>query len=646
VVAISFVILLLVLATTSQGAFSISHWAPLALFTLAILIGAWAARGRAAAFSTGSRVALVSIWGLAAWSLLSMLWASSSADAWIAADRTILYAALFTLPFAFSLPRTSLAAAGWSLSAGISVVALYTLGHLLVDGSSLFLAGRLNAPVNYRNATALLFALPVWPLVIATAARPYRRGVRAAAFALATLCLGLAFLTQSRGIVIGLLAGGAVALCLGPDRVRRAWVALLAVGGVALASPWLLRPYHAFQNGRLAHIPHEITVAALALLVLTIVAFLVGMLLAVFDNGLRAHSAQMRTLRPAARIALAAVVLVGVVGGLAAIGNPITYAQRKWDEFRNLQASTNTASTRLLSVGGQRYDLWRVAVKEFRAHPLQGVGADNYAFGYYRYRATNRNLNDPHSLLFALLGEEGVVGIVLFAAFLIGIALALRRGWRTLPVGFRRHAVAPAAAGVVLIGQSLVDWIWLIPGLTAVGLLSLALSTAMADSGTAERPREADASPSRRGWASAARYLWLGVLTVAALSVLALFISDAYVQRARSLINNPVAELSAARTASTFDPWSVTPHYLEASALETMGRRSLAHRQLLDALSLEPGNFATLGVLGDFEARRGNFAAAQAYYRRALALNPLDAGLRQLARIHRVLRRGRPSGTG
>jgi hypothetical protein len=39
----------------------------------------------------------------------------------------------------------------------------------------------------------------------------------------------------------------------------------------------------------------------------------------------------------------------------------------------------------------------------------------------------------------------------------------------------------------------------------------------------------------------------------------------------------------------------------------------------------------TLGLLGDLETRAGRRAAARSYYRRALALNPRDAGLQQLA---------------
>jgi hypothetical protein len=625
-VAVAFVLLLLVLATTSQGAFAISRWAPLALFALAVLIGAVAARGRLVFDSLAARLMLAGIWGLAAWSMLSMLWASSSGDAFTAADRGILYAAIATLPFALPLPRRSLAAAGWATAAGIGAVAVYVLIRLVVDGAPLFLAGRLNGPVDYRNATALLFALPVWPAVIAASARSYRRGVRAAALALATLCLGLAFLTQSRGILLGLACGGVVALALGPDRVRRAWIGGLAIGGVAIASPWLLRPFHGFDGGRGIATAHQIGVAGDALAVVTLAAFGVGMAIALFDNGLRANTVSMRHVRRAARIGLALVAAVLVIGAALAIGNPVTYLSHKWDQFRSLNSTTPT-TTRLLTVGGQRYDLWRVALKEFDGAPVLGVGADNYSFGYYRDRATNRNLNDPHSLVFALLSEDGIVGVGLFALFLGGIAAVMSRGWRRLGARERRPAVAAAAAGAVMIGQSTVDWIWLIPGLTAIGIFSLSVAAAQVAAGRGA----ADPPPrSRRG---PVRPLVLGSLLAAAVAVLALLLSDAYTQQARSVIGNPPAELSAARTASALDPWSVTPHYLEASATETLGNRPAAYRQLRDALSLEPANSATFGVLGDFEARGGDYAAARMYYRRALALNPLDTGLQQLARI-------------
>ncbi len=632
-VAAAFLLLVLLLATTSQGAFATSRWAPLCLFALAVLTGSLVARGGLALRSRAVSVALGGLWGLAAWAMLSMLWAESSGDAFAAADRMVLYSAIATLPFALPLSRRSLAVAGWSMTAGIGVIAVYVLVRLLLDGSPLFLAGRLNAPIDYRNATALLFALPVWPLVIATAGRRYRRILRAASLSVAALCLGLAFLTQSRGILIGLVAGGCLALTLGPDRVRRAWVSVVIVASVAVASPWLLRPFHAFDGGSGQVTTHEITVAAWALAALAAAGFAVGLAIALFDAGLRTDSPQVRLVRRAARLALAGGVVVVVIAAGVAIGNPVTYVHRKWDQFTSLSYSTPT-TTRLLTVGGQRYDLWRVAVKEFESAPLLGVGAENYSFGYYVRRATDRNLSDPHSLLFALLSENGIIGVLLFAGFLGGIFAALRAGWAKLNAAARCDAIAMAATGVVLLGQSAVDWIWLIPGLTAIGVFALSAAAAQATAANTAVPTGPAQRRGRpRGPAALGHAIAVGALVGAIICVLGLFVSNAYIQRARTADDDPPVELSSAKVAATFDPWSVTPHYLEASAYESMGNRSSAYRQLKQALALEPSNPATLGVLGDFDARGDHLAAARSYYRRALALDPLDTGLQQLALI-------------
>ena len=74
------------------------------------------------------------------------------------------------------------------------------------------------------------------------------------------------------------------------------------------------------------------------------------------------------------------------------------------------------------------------------------------------------------------------------------------------------------------------------------------------------------------------------------------------------------------------------PHYLQASVLEDLGRTPAARAELREALEQEPRNFVTYALLGDLELRAGRPAAARRQYRRALALNPRDVGLRKLSR--------------
>jgi predicted Zn-dependent protease len=96
-------------------------------------------------------------------------------------------------------------------------------------------------------------------------------------------------------------------------------------------------------------------------------------------------------------------------------------------------------------------------------------------------------------------------------------------------------------------------------------------------------------------------------------------------------VDSPQEQLDAAERAEGLNPLSVTPLYLQASALETMGEPDQAREALDEALREEPESFVTLALLVDLEVRAGDLRAARARYSRASELNPLDTGLRELA---------------
>ena len=607
------VLLLCLQATWWDGAFQIRHWAPIALFTLVVL----AILTFAGALRTPSRaltVGLAALWGLAAFTLLSAIWSESPGGAWEDGHRALFYAALVTIA-ATAVRGFEARFVGHAVTAAIGTLSLITLIRLHLDGPDQFLAGRLDAPVEYRNGTAALFAISVWPLVSVAATRTLGTAVRTLGLAGATLALGLAFLTQSRGVVVGLAAGAIIALGLGPDRLRRAWLGLAALGMTAAASPLLLEPYHAFDGGRGTVTADDIAVAANALTLLTAVAFSAGLLIARLDDRPRASA------RRVARAGLVVVAVAAPLAGIAAVGNPVDYARDKYDEFRTLDDTLG--ATRLTAAGGQRYDYWRIAWREFKRAPLVGEGADSFRVAYYRERATDRNATTPHSLLFEQLAETGIVGAGLLFTFLGGLVVAIRRRWAGATLDAHRVASALGAAGAGVVAQAFVDWFWLIPGLAGLGLFALGLSAATVDRAPSVSWRRPFALRAAAG----------ACLLAAAAAVLVLMLSDFELRRARAVAGtSPARQLSAARAAGRLDPFAVQPLHVQAAALESRGDVEGARRKLESALDLEPNSFTTLALLGDLETRAGNRPAATRYYRRALALNPRDTGLRELAR--------------
>ncbi len=583
---------------------------------------------------------LAGVLGLGAWSLISTAWAESIENAVVSGNRWLVYGALLVLMVALVSHERRAAVLMGAAAVGVLAVALSVLVRLLGDDpGSLFLGGRLNSPLGYINGEGCLFAMAVWPC---TALLEHRRAaVAGLAAGAATLLACLALLTQSRGTALALLASVALVLALVPGRVWRAYALLAIAAGVTLAGHALLRIY---EDRSLAQFPVDAGHAAGRAVLISAAIVGVGWALArAASSRLQQDHARAAAVQRAggAVLALALVALLAV--GVASAARLERDVSRQWHAFIRLTEpgeagrSASASRSRLLSGGGNRYDYWRIAWRVWQDHPLEGVGAGNYPRPYYEQRATTEDVDQPHSIWMQTLSELGLVGFLLLLAFVGGVAwgaLRLRKQAARSPLA-RGLLVSAAGAFSAWLVQASVDWMALLPGLTAIALAAACTLVwpRARERGVAEPARASSITPPRRriaGAAGVAAVLVTLIVTGASLSRQGL--AQIYRSRAEDeLVRDPSAALHDANRSLSIDDDAVSTYYVKAAALARFDQAAAAETVLDQALAREPGNFVTWALLGDISTRLGNTARARIRYAHAHALNPRDPSLAPLA---------------
>src|SRR5680860_309943 len=310
------------LSPALYGFYNVSVWGPIALFLLAGLLGLVVARP--AALRPTALAAVAGLTFLWLWSLLSTGWAESADQALTESNRWMLYATLFAiLVLLLRDDRLGKLLLG-SATAAVVVFAGYLAVRLIgPDGPTYFLGSRLHEPLGYVNGQAGYLLLGVWPLV-AVAERARNHAFAGAAVAAAVLLAGIAILGQTRAIVPAVIVSALVMVAVLPGRRARLWT-LIAVGaGVAVAAPQLLDVFESAGGAQPdADAVRSGVAALLAVAAVTGVVFALARWLA--------RTAEPRVgARPAAAsstVALVAIIVVGAVAGLAAVGDPIDRAR-------------------------------------------------------------------------------------------------------------------------------------------------------------------------------------------------------------------------------------------------------------------------------------------------------------------------------
>jgi hypothetical protein len=662
----AFVTLVLLVAwAANQGGYPVTHWAPGALIVLALLaLTLWSVRLSLSQVPLAVRIAVLSLAGYTALSFFSILWAAVPGDAWEGADRTLLYLLVFVL-FAAWRQRGATAALllnAWVLA--IIALAVFVVLHVRAGNlQSLLPGGRLVYPTGYVNANAAQWLMAFWPaLLLARSERlPWAlRGVLAGG---AVLLAEVALLSQSRGSLYSTPIVLALIFALVPARVRTLALLIPVAAGIGAATPSVLRAGERIQHGGNARAAFDH--ASVLMLVSAVVVALVVALGAAVESRRAVAPATARRIRKGVGTVAIVTLLAILAGGLVAAGNPVTRVRHEWHTFKAGYGADATGGSRLVSgLGSNRYDFYRVALDEFVAHPVVGIGADNFAQQYLRHGRNDETPRYPHSVELRVLADTGLLGALLaligLGAALVACARVIRSSAGTSTDPLAGPVAAAALAGFAYwVVHGSFDWLWEFAGLgaPAFALLGLACSLAPPVRNPVEEPATAEPGLRRR-WVPGPRRRWaLGargrgtLVAVGALAALAAVVSLAapwlsqrQVQSAASVWSrSPVVAYSRLKDASRLDPLSDQAYLVAGSIALRLGEPGRADRQFALALGRVAGDaYATL-ERGAIASSRGDRRAALALFERAAYLDPRDEVTRQALL---VVRRGQRVSVG
>jgi hypothetical protein len=553
--------------------------------------------------------ALVLLGALVAYALwigLSLIWTQSSERSTQELARTLDYTGLVAL-VTFALDRRTWRAAAAGLGFGAMVVCALAVGSRLAPSvfpvdyvDTTFHIDRLSYPFGYWNSVAAWAAMSI-AIGLGWSAHDSSRLRRAVALGLVPVAGVTLYLTYSRAGVAGAGLAVVAVLALSRNRLTATLHALIAGAGTAAA---ILAVRGAPQ---IAHATG--TAGAGTVFIALLAAAAAGAVIAAITKALDIDHRRVprQIFRPLAGICTLLVLVAAVAVGPRLIS-------KGWHSFtRTATVSASDPTARLGSLSGSRYPLWKVTLKAYDRHPLDGTGAGTFEFWWDRHATNAEFVRDSHDIWLQNMAELGTPGLLLVIAVAVsGIVLAgvvRYRARRSVSAGV---STAFLAAYIVFLMHASVDWIW---QSTAVTVLALAGVAAVGARGAFR--------PLRLPWP--ARGAVVALAACAGLLQLPGLISTASVRRSQAAerAGNGNAALAWAKTAVNAEPWSATAYEQRGLVLEASGQLSAAASDLRHATRDEPTNFRHWLVLARIDTERGDLGQAVGDYSRAHQLRPL-----------------------
>jgi tetratricopeptide (TPR) repeat protein len=565
-------------------------------------------------------VALALFAGFVLWTFLSIAWAEDKGEAWDAANRTLLYLAVYGIFLLWPWRARHGAFLLGAYALGVAGVAAGTLIDLFRadDPYSFFIGGRYIEPVGYVNADCALFLSAVWPAVFLASRRETPWWLRGLFLAAAGFLLEQALLPQSRGSLFVFPLVVALYFALVPNRTR----SLLALAPVCLAAFVVRDPLlDLYPASRAETLPTALDALVEPLLGSAAVLFALGTVYGLVDRFAPLPSDVARVGRWVAGTLAVGGAVIAAVTLLAIYGNPVTRAQDGWDEFASGQRADDSSSNFGSNLGSNRYDFWRVAMGEFRDSPLAGSGAGSFGDAYLQERRSLEEPLYPHSLPVMVLSQTGVVGGLLFFGFLGAALVAVWLARR------RASLLGSAVASVAVVTfaywalHGSIDWFWEFPGLAGPAFAWLGLA------GGLERPApvpvERPTGWTRRRMTAAALYTLTVVLALVSLALP--WLAAREVERAADAWRtSPEDAYTILDRARMLNPLSARPDLLAGAIAmreDDFGRAEEAFERALDRHGSNWYAELELGVVAAQEGRRDE---ALGRLDRAEELNPLE----------------------